>query len=102
MFSRCICRAPTIRGSDVSNGCFLWALCLLRREFTVPDAEFAVVVRPSLGTWSELHPDYVVLKTLDTNSIRVISSVLGQSVALDSYARCFQDPECSRFQHAHI
>ncbi|KAJ0235710.1 hypothetical protein HA466_0263030 [Hirschfeldia incana] len=27
-------------------------------------------------------PDYIVLKTLDTNSIRIIGSVLGQSIAM--------------------
>jgi hypothetical protein len=46
-----------------------------------------VLVRPDLKSWSELQPDSVVLKRMDTNSIRVISSVLGQSVALDMYAR---------------
>eukprot|EP00873_Tetraselmis_striata_P038501 jgi/Tetstr1/458765/TSEL_045149.t1 len=48
--------------------------------------DFAVLVRPDLKSWSELQPDSVVLKRMDTNSIRVISSVLGQSVALDMYA----------------
>lgn len=45
------------------------------------------MVRPGLSTWSELNPDHIVLKQLDVNNIRVISSVLGQSVALDNYAR---------------
>ena len=29
--------------------------------------------------------DYIVLKTLDTDSIRIIGSVLGQSIALDYF-----------------
>jgi hypothetical protein len=31
--------------------------------------------------------DYIVLKSLDTDGIRIISSVLGQSIALDHYIR---------------
>lgn len=30
-------------------------------------------------------PDYIVLKSLDTDSIRIIGSVLGQSIALDYF-----------------
>lgn len=30
-------------------------------------------------------PDYIVLRTLDTDSIRIIGSVLGQSIALDYF-----------------
>ncbi|KAJ0428720.1 hypothetical protein HanHA300_Chr17g0649261 [Helianthus annuus] len=30
-------------------------------------------------------PDYMVLKNLDIDSIRIISSVLGQSIALDYF-----------------
>lgn len=30
-------------------------------------------------------PDYIVLKTLDTDSVRVIGNVLGQSIALDYF-----------------
>lgn len=30
-------------------------------------------------------PDYIVLKNLDIDSIRIISSVLGQSIALDYF-----------------
>jgi hypothetical protein len=32
-------------------------------------------------------PEHIKLKQLDWNNIRVISAVLGQSVALDFYAR---------------
>jgi hypothetical protein len=31
--------------------------------------------------------DYIVLKSLDTDGIRIIASVLGQSIALDHYIR---------------
>ena len=31
--------------------------------------------------------DYIVLKSLDTDGICIISSVLGQSIALDHYIR---------------
>jgi len=30
-------------------------------------------------------PDYIVLKSLDTDGIRIIGSVLGQSIALDYF-----------------
>lgn len=30
-------------------------------------------------------PDYIVLKTLDTDGVRIIGSVLGQSIALDYF-----------------
>ena len=61
-----------------------------------------MVVRPSLTTWSEMQTDHVILKVLDTNSIRVISSVLGQSVALDSYARFFPNQAMPPLvQHRH-
>ena len=60
----------------LSQGC--WALLL---------ADYAVVVCPSLPVWSEGGQDHVIVKRLDLNSIRVISSVLGQSVALDFYAK---------------
>ena len=31
--------------------------------------------------------DYIVLKSLDTDGIRIVASVLGQSIALDHYIR---------------
>lgn len=49
--------------------------------------EYAVVLRPTLSGWSEGGQDHIMVKQLDTNNIRVISSILGQSVALDYYAR---------------
>lgn len=44
-----------------------------------------VVVRPEQGPWSKLEPDSIVVQKLDVGNIRVISHVLGQSVALDYY-----------------
>jgi uncharacterized Rmd1/YagE family protein len=35
--------------------------------------------------------DYIVLKSLDTDGIRIIASVLGQSIALDHYIRQVDD-----------
>jgi hypothetical protein len=46
-----------------------------------------VVEKPSLTTWMKGGLDYIVLKSLDTDGIRIISSVLGQSIALDHYIR---------------
>jgi hypothetical protein len=49
--------------------------------------DYAVVEKPSLTTWMKGGLDYIVLKSLDTDGIRIISSVLGQSIALDHYIR---------------
>lgn len=39
-------------------------------------------------TWSLHSPEQIKLKRLDWSNMRVVSSVLAQSVALDFYARC--------------
>ncbi|CAI5488973.1 unnamed protein product [Closterium sp. Naga37s-1] len=49
--------------------------------------EYSVIARAGLKGWSEGGHDYVAVRQLDVNNIRVISSILGQSVALDHYAR---------------
>ncbi|KAK1306110.1 hypothetical protein QJS10_CPA10g02046 [Acorus calamus] len=53
--------------------------------------DYAVVEKPFLMTWMEGGPDYLVLKNLDADGIRIIGSVLGQSVALDYYVRQVDD-----------
>ncbi|KAL0701259.1 hypothetical protein Bca4012_057381 [Brassica carinata] len=47
--------------------------------------DYAVKEKPLLTEEMRGGPDYIVLKTLDTNSIRIIGSVLGQSIALDYF-----------------
>ncbi|KAF3431534.1 hypothetical protein FNV43_RR26265 [Rhamnella rubrinervis] len=47
--------------------------------------DYAVKEKPLLGEDMQGGPDYIVLKTLDTDSIRIIGSVLGQSIALDYF-----------------
>lgn len=49
--------------------------------------DYGIVLRPSLAGWSQGGHDHIMVKHLDTNNIRVIASVLGQSVALDHYAK---------------
>eukprot|EP00850_Spirogloea_muscicola_P000305 SM000001S04707 [mRNA] locus=s1:1842391:1845045:+ [translate_table: standard] len=49
--------------------------------------DYGVVLRPGLAGWSEGGHDHIMLKSLDTNNIRVVSAILGQSVALDHYAK---------------
>ncbi|XP_062232426.1 protein RETARDED ROOT GROWTH, mitochondrial-like [Phragmites australis] len=44
--------------------------------------DYAVVEKPSLTTWMK-GLDYTVLKSIDTDGIHIILSVLGQSIALD-------------------
>lgn len=49
--------------------------------------DYGVLVRPSLSEWSQGGQDRIMLRMLDTDNLRVISSVLGQSIALDHYAK---------------
>lgn len=50
-------------------------------------SDYGVLVRPTLQEWSEGGQDQIMLRMLDTDNIRVISSILGQSIALDHYAK---------------
>lgn len=43
--------------------------------------------KPDLDTWMEGGLDYIMLQHLNTDGIRTIGSVLGQSIALDYYVR---------------
>ena len=43
------------------------------------------MVRPNLKEWSAMEPDKIVVRMLDVGNLRVISSVLSQSVALDYF-----------------
>ncbi|KAE8653713.1 hypothetical protein F3Y22_tig00117056pilonHSYRG00057 [Hibiscus syriacus] len=47
--------------------------------------DYTIKEQPLLTKDMQGGPDYIVLKTLDTDSIRVIGSVLGQSIALDYF-----------------
>ncbi|OMO71918.1 hypothetical protein COLO4_27946 [Corchorus olitorius] len=47
--------------------------------------DYAIKEQPLLAKDMQGGPDYIVLKNLDTDSIRVIGSVLGQSIALDHF-----------------
>ncbi|KAF5185443.1 sporulation protein [Thalictrum thalictroides] len=49
--------------------------------------EYEVREKPTLHTWMQGGLDYIVLQHLDTDGIRTIGSVLGQSIALDYYVR---------------
>lgn len=47
----------------------------------------SVVVVPQMSNWYRQEGDRIKLKELDLDNMRVMSSVLGQSVALDQYSR---------------
>lgn len=47
--------------------------------------DYAVKEKPQMDDDMEGGPDYIVLKTLDTDGVRIIGSVLGQSIALDYF-----------------
>ncbi|XP_065860523.1 protein RETARDED ROOT GROWTH, mitochondrial isoform X1 [Euphorbia lathyris] len=47
--------------------------------------DYAIKEKPLLVEDMQGGPDYIVLKTLDTDSIRIMGSVLGQSIALDYF-----------------
>lgn len=42
---------------------------------------------PALRTWMQGGLDYILLQNLNTDAIRTIGCVLGQSIALDYYVR---------------
>ncbi|XP_074561332.1 protein RETARDED ROOT GROWTH, mitochondrial-like [Curcuma longa] len=47
--------------------------------------DFAIVEKPTLENWMQGGLDYIVLKTLNMDGIRIIGRVLSQSIALDHY-----------------
>ncbi|CAN1313894.1 Protein RETARDED ROOT GROWTH, mitochondrial [Linum perenne] len=47
--------------------------------------DYAIKEKPRLMNDMQGGPDYIVLRSLDTDSIRIIGSVLGQSIALDYF-----------------
>ncbi|XP_011102071.2 sporulation protein RMD1-like, partial [Sesamum indicum] len=49
--------------------------------------EYEVQEKPTLNTWMQGGLDYIMLQYLNTDGIRTIGSVLGQSIALDYYVR---------------
>ncbi|XP_023740187.1 protein RETARDED ROOT GROWTH-LIKE [Lactuca sativa] len=49
--------------------------------------EYEVKEKPTLNTWMQGGLDYIMLQYLNTDGIRTIGSVLGQSIALDYYVR---------------
>ncbi|KAF9676735.1 hypothetical protein SADUNF_Sadunf08G0033900 [Salix dunnii] len=49
--------------------------------------EYEVREKPTLNTWMQGGLDYIMLQFLNTDGIRMIGSVLGQSIALDYYGR---------------
>ncbi|KAG6527453.1 protein RETARDED ROOT GROWTH-LIKE-like [Zingiber officinale] len=49
--------------------------------------DFAIVEKPTLDTWMQGGLDFIVLKTFNLDGIRIIGSVLSQSIALDYYIR---------------
>ncbi|CAL0318220.1 unnamed protein product [Lupinus luteus] len=56
---------------------------VLLPEMTKDD--YTIKEKPLLVEDMEGGPDYIVLKSLDTDGIRIIGSVLGQSIALDYF-----------------
>lgn len=51
------------------------------------NSEYEVKENPTLETWMEGGLDHITLQYLNTDGIRTIGSVLGQSIALDYYVR---------------
>ncbi|XWS75096.1 hypothetical protein CRYUN_Cryun01aG0055500 [Craigia yunnanensis] len=49
--------------------------------------EYEVREKPTLNTWMQGGLDYIMLQFLNIDGIRIIGSVLGQSIALDYYVR---------------
>lgn len=49
--------------------------------------DFDIIVRPTLEGWCLGGHDKVLLKKLNTDNIRIVASILGQSIALDHYGK---------------
>lgn len=49
--------------------------------------DYKIVVRPTLATWSQAGYDTIFLQKLDLDNIRVVCSILAQSVALEHHLR---------------
>ncbi|ESR49434.1 protein retarded root growth-like [Citrus sinensis] len=49
--------------------------------------EYEVIEKPTLSTWMQGGLDHIMLQFLNIDGIRIIGSVLGQSIALDYYVR---------------
>lgn len=47
--------------------------------------DYAVKEKAQLSEDMQGGPDYIILRDLDTDSIRLIGSILGQSIALDYF-----------------
>ena len=65
----------------------------------VAHAELMMRVQPDMEVWSKHSPEAITLQRLDWSNLRVVAAVLGQSVALDYYARRVHSvtPTCSSF-----
>lgn len=61
----------------------MWVIYYL--TLCVYKLDYAVKEKPLLDEDMKGGPDYIVLKTLDTDGVRIIGSVLGQSIALDYF-----------------
>ncbi|KAJ7525792.1 hypothetical protein O6H91_17G067100 [Diphasiastrum complanatum] len=48
---------------------------------------YGVLVRPTLDRYSQGGQDKIMVKTLDTDGLRIISLILSQSIALDHYTK---------------
>ncbi|KAJ7569985.1 hypothetical protein O6H91_01G102500 [Diphasiastrum complanatum] len=48
---------------------------------------YGVLVRPTLDRYSQGGHDKIMVKTLDTDGLRIISLILSQSIALDHYTK---------------
>lgn len=49
--------------------------------------DYKIVVRPTLATWSQAGYDTIFLQKLDLDNVRVVCSILAQSVALEHHLR---------------
>lgn len=75
---------------QISRFVFKFFICWV---FCFHVSEYAVKQNPSLGEDMQGGTDYIILRNLDIDGIRVIGRVLGQSIALDYFVSqviCFQ------------
>lgn len=68
------------------------------KSLNMSTEELLVIKNPKLSSWSIYDSGELVLQELDINNIRVISHVLGQSVALSYYEKLV-DEILKKYQH---
>lgn len=73
----------------------------ITQDSAVRGDDYTVVVNPGLEKWSKFAPNLLEVQELDLNNVKVISSVLGQTVALNHFEQML-DGMLKTFESANL